>query len=80
MSTAHVDDTQLPGAIETALSQARQLNYPVENMDISASMKNGNYVVHFFPVCTPGAIVMGGDLEIIIDSAGHQVLDFSRGQ
>lgn len=80
MSTAHVYDTQLLGAIEAALSQARQLSYPVENMDISASMKDGNCVIHFSPVAASGTLVMGGDLEVTIDSISHQVLGFSRGQ
>ena len=80
MSTAHVYDTQLLGAIEAALSQARQLNYPVENMDIAASMKDGNCIIHFLPVSAPGTVMMGGDLEVTVDSHSHQVLEFSRGQ
>jgi hypothetical protein len=80
MSTSHDYDTRLLAGIEVALAKARELDYAVETMDVSASMQNGKCVVHFSPVPAPGHIVMGGDLSVVVDPASNNVLEVTRGQ
>jgi hypothetical protein len=80
MSTSHDYDTRLLAGIEAALAKARELGYAIETMDMSASMQNGQCIVHFAPVPTPGHIVMGGDLSVTIDPVSNSVLTITRGQ
>lgn len=80
MSTSHEYETRLLAGIEVAMAKARELDYAIETMDMSASMQDGKCVVHFTPVPAPGHIVMGGDLTVTIDPNSNCVLDLSRGQ
>ena len=80
MSTSHEYETRLLAGIEVAMAKARELDYAIETMDMSASMQSGKCVVHFSPVPIPGHIVMGGDLSVTIDPVSNSVSDLTRGK
>jgi hypothetical protein len=73
-------DTQLLTGIRVALSKARELGYPVESMDITASISKGICSVHLAPLADRGTIVVGGDLPLSIDPQTKQVTGVKRGQ
>jgi hypothetical protein len=73
-------DAQLLTGIRVALSKARELGYPVECMDITASISKGICSVHFAPFSVPGSIVAGGDLSLSIDPQTNEVTGVERGQ
>jgi hypothetical protein len=73
-------DAQLLTGIRVALSKARELGYPVERMDVTASLSRGICSVHFAPFADPGTIVVGGDLSLSIDSQTNEVTGVQRGQ
>lgn len=80
MSTSHEHDMRLLAGIEVALAKARELEYAIETMNMSASMQGGKCVVHFTPVPSPGHITMGGDLSVTVDPESNNILDLVRGQ
>jgi hypothetical protein len=73
-------DAQLLAGIRIGLSKARELGYPVERMDVTASFHQGCCSVHFAPIAKPGTILTGGDLSLTIDPESHQVTTIERGQ
>jgi hypothetical protein len=73
-------DARLLTGIRVALSKARELGYPVECMDITASVSNGICSVHFSPLADPGTILVGGDLSLSIDPETNEVTGVQRGQ
>jgi hypothetical protein len=73
-------DVQLLTGIRVALSKARELGYPVERMDVTASVSQGICSVYFAPFPDPGTIVAGGDLSLSINSQTNEVTEVERGQ
>jgi hypothetical protein len=73
-------DARLLTGIRVALRKARELGYPVERMDVTASVLGGSCSVHFAPLAEAGAIVTGGDLTLSIDPEAEEVIGFLRGQ
>jgi hypothetical protein len=73
-------DAQLLTGISVALSKARELGYPVERMDVTASLSQGICSVHFAPLADTGTIVTGGDLSLSIDPETKEVSGVERGQ
>jgi hypothetical protein len=73
-------DAQLLTGIRVALTKARELGYPVESMDITASVSKGICSVHFAPFADPGKIVAGGELPLSIDPQTNEVTGVERGQ
>ena len=73
-------DTQLVRGIQTALRTARGLGYPVETMDINASVSEGICTIHFAPLSSPGFIQSGGDLTVTIDARADTLIQYERGQ
>lgn len=73
-------DTQLVRGIQTALRTARGLGYPVESMDITASVAQGVCTIHFSPLPIPGCIRSGGDLTVTIDAETDELIQYERGQ
>lgn len=82
MSTATESDfdTQIVRGIQTALRKARELSYPVEAMDITASVSNGVCNIHFAPLSQPGYIITGGDLTLFINADTDELIQYERGQ
>jgi hypothetical protein len=67
--------------INTAIKEARKLDYPVENMDIKLKKKGNEILVYFSPKYTNEEnIALGGDLTIYIDSNNGKVVKVERGQ
>ncbi len=60
-------DTQLVRGIQTALRKARELGYPVEIMDITASVSTGY-------------ITSGGDLTLFVNAESDELIHYERGQ
>ena len=73
-------DTRLVRGIQTALRTARGLGYPVETMDVTASVSQGICTIHFAPLPAPGFILSGGDLTVTIDAATDELIRYERGQ
>jgi hypothetical protein len=73
-------DSKLLTGIRVGLSKARELGYPVERMDVTASLSQGLCSVHFAPLADPGAILTGGDLSLSIDPQTKEVTAVERGQ
>lgn len=73
-------DARLLTGIQVALRKARELGYPVERMDVTASVTEGICSVHFAPLPQPGTIVTGGDLSVNVDPQRQEVVGFNRGQ
>jgi hypothetical protein len=73
-------NAQLLTDICVALFKARELGYPVESMDITASVSKGICSVHFAPLADPGVIVAGRDLSLSIDPQTNEVTGVQRGQ
>ena len=73
-------DTQLVRGIQTALRTARGLGYPVETMDITASVSQGVCTIHFAPLPALGIIQSGGDLTVTIDAETDELIQYERGQ
>ena len=80
VAAASDDDTQLVRGIQTALRTARGLGYPVETMDITASVSQGVCTIHFSPLPTPGFIRSGGDLTVTLDAETDALIQYERGQ
>lgn len=73
-------DAQLLAGIRVALQKARELGYPVERMDVTASVLAGNCSIHFAPIADSGTIVTGGDLSLTVDSETEEITQLLRGQ
>jgi hypothetical protein len=73
-------DTQLVGGIRAALRKARELGYPVESMDVTASVSEGVCNVHFARIAAPGYIVAGGDLTLTVNADTDELIEVKRGQ
>jgi len=73
-------DTRLLTGIQVALRTARELGYPVERMDVTASVTQEICSVHFAPLPQPGTIATGGDLSVKVDPQRQEVVGFHRGQ
>ena len=73
-------DERLLAGIRVALQKARELGYPVERMDVTASVLAGNCSVYFAPIPAQGMIVTGGDLSLIVDPETEEVTGVKRGQ
>jgi hypothetical protein len=73
-------DAQLLTGIRLGLSKARELGYPVERMDVTASLSDGICSVHFAPLASPGTILTGGDLSVSVDPQTNEVKAVERGQ
>jgi len=73
-------DAQLLAGIQVALSKARELGYPVERMDVTASVSEGVCSVHFAPLADRGTIISGGDLSLSVDALSNEVTAIERGQ
>ena len=73
-------DTHLVRGIQTALRTARGLGYPVETMDVTASVSQGVCTIHFAPLANPGFIQSGGDLTVTIDTEADMLIRYERGQ
>ncbi len=82
MSTATESDfdTQIVRGIQTALRKARELGYPVEAMDITASVSNGICNIHFAPLPQLGYITTGGDLTLFVNADTDELIQYERGQ
>jgi hypothetical protein len=73
-------DARLLAGIRVALQKARELGYPVERMDVTASLLAGYCSVHFGPIADQGTIVTGGDLSLIVDPETEEITQLKRGQ
>lgn len=73
-------DARLLSGIRVALRKARELGYPVERMDLTASVSDEACAVYFAPVAAAGTIMTGGDLSVIVDSETEQITEVKRGQ
>lgn len=73
-------DARLLTGIQVALRKARELGYPVERMDVTASVTGDACAVHFSRIPAPGTIVTGGDVSMTIAPAAQAVLTVKRGQ
>ena len=73
-------DSRLLTGIQVALSKARELGYPVERMDVTASVSQGICSVHFAPLPDLGTIATGGDLSLNVDPQTQKVIRVKRGQ
>jgi hypothetical protein len=73
-------DARLLNGIRVALRKARELGYPVERMDVTASISDGLCSVHFAPLADPGTIVTGGDLSLTVDPQTETISRVLRGQ
>jgi hypothetical protein len=73
-------DARLLTGIQLALRKARELGYPVERMDVTASVTQGICSVHFARLPQPGTIATGGDLSVNVDALRQEVVGFKRGQ
>ena len=73
-------DTHLVRGIQTALRKARELGYPVETMDVTASLAQGICHIHFAPLTAPGYIKSGGDLMLLVNAETDEVIHYERGQ
>jgi len=73
-------DTRLLTGIQVALRKARELGYPVERMDVTASVSRGICSIHFAPLSAPGTIATGGDLSLNVDPQSQEVVGIKRGQ
>lgn len=73
-------DAQLLAGIRAGLSKARELGYPVERMDVTASLSQGRCSVHFAPIADAGTILAGGDLSLSFDPQTKEVTAVERGQ
>lgn len=73
-------DTQLLQGIRVALRKAREFGYPVERMDVTASLSKGRCSVHFAPIAAPGTIIAGGDLSLTVVPETEEVSSVKRGQ
>lgn len=73
-------ETRLLTGIRVALRKARELGYPVERMDVTASVSEGVCSVHFAPLPDPGTIRTGGDLSLCVDPRTEEITGLKRGQ
>ena len=80
VATASDYDTRLVCGIQTALRTARELGYPVESMDITASIFQGVCTVHFAPLPSPGYATCGGDLTVTVNAETDELIQYERGQ
>jgi hypothetical protein len=73
-------ETQLLSGIRIALSRARDFGYPVERMDVTASVSKGICSVRLAPHTDPGTLVVGGTLSLSIDPQTNEVIGVQSGQ
>ena len=73
-------DVRLLTGIQVALKKARELGYPVERMDVTASVTDDACAVHFSRSPAPGTIHTGGDVSMTVDPAAQAVIAVKRGQ
>lgn len=73
-------DSRLLTGIQVALNKARELGYPVERMDVTASVSDETCAVHFSRMPVPGTIHTGGDVSMTVDPAALAVISIKRGQ
>lgn len=73
-------EARLLTGIRVALRKARELGYPVERMNVTASVASDGCSVRFEPIPTPGTITTGGDLTLRVDPDTEEVTNLLRGQ
>jgi len=72
-STVFISEAE---AVKIATAKAKELGYPVEEMNIQSKIKDNEVVVYF----QPKALQLGGDLTIRVDMENSSVIDVIRGQ
>lgn len=73
-------DAYLLTGIRIALRKARELGYPVERMDLTASVSDETCSIHFAPVAAAGTIMVGGDITLTVHPPSEEITDVRRGQ
>ena len=74
------DAVSILKAKHIAKEKAIELNYDVENMDISSNKQDSDIIIYLLPRQKAGVVTLGGDLMVIIDANKMEIKELKRGQ